>query len=389
MHSEKSDFGRRIDPLRSTTPAIIRAFFFVTIFFGNIARASCSAPQQQSPRPPDEMLWNAIEKIVDPADSSSNTSFDQRIQAAIRNKEMLIEKIQSYQHLYPGGTHFHSSVERELETLFELCTMLGDFARLESRLGQIDSQAADENTRAVAAWWRIHLFERSKPGVIPHMTGLFERDRRLVQAMAAFARHYPKSPLAIRATTLAAEDCIRRQEFDAANEWTRQLNEAAPESLAAIHLTGILRRADSVGKQLTGNLASIDGGPIDVASLRGSRVAMAFWNSAEDDSRQFAIEVQKLFGNRSDVRIVGVDLNPSLDDTRRLATSLELSWIQTNDRRGRGGKFIRHWGIEETPSLILLDGSGFIEVIAGPEKIASTLRGDGAADFPQSQSVRP
>lgn len=368
---------------------IVRALFFFCISLGFPVPAHRSAPQQKSQQTPDEVLWNAIQQLENPAETSKNTPFDLRIPAQIRHKELLIEKIHSYQLLYPGGEHFQTSIERELETLFELCTLIGDFARLESRLGQIDSTATDENSRAIAAWWRIHLIERAKSGEIPAMTGLFERDRRLLQAMAAFARRYPKSPLAIRATTLAVEDCIRRKDFDAATEWIRQLNEAAPDSPATIRTAGMLRRADSIGKQLTGSFALLDGGSLDIASLRGSRVCVACWNSAEERARQFAAELQGKFQNVSDVRIVGVDLNPTVDETRRWATSLGLSWIQTNDRRGAGGGFVRHWGIDDAPTLIWLDRAGLIEAIAGPGEIASALCSDRSAGAVESQPASP
>lgn len=389
LSSEKQDVRREPGPLALGAVAIAGVSLFVVLAFVKAAGGQSSIPQQQLHQSPDEVLWNAIRQHECAEVTSNNTPFDQRIHETIRHKELLVEKIQSYQLLYPGGAHFQSSVDRELETLFEICTLLGDFARLESRIGQIDATPTDGNTRAMAAWWRIHLLERSKPDEFPARTGLLERDRRYVQAMAAFARRYPGSPYAIRAATLVAEDCIRRRDFEAASEWIRQLNETAPDSLAAINLAGMLRRANSLGKQLTGSLAPIGGGSLDVASLRGSRVAIACWNSAEGDSRQFAVDLQRQFFERNDVRIVGVDLNPSVEETRRWAKALQLSWIQTNDRCGRGGIFVRHWGIDDAPTLIWVDVSGLIEVFAGPGEYPSALNRDSSEASPHSQPAGP
>lgn len=337
---------------------------------------------QDARRAPDEVLWTAIQELESKPALLDDTSFDRRIEATINWKEALIEKLRSYQQLYPGGAHFAAAADDELEALFELGTLRNDYSRLESRLAEFDALPA---TLASAAWWRIHSNCLMTPVGIPSTTVLIDRDRLRGQAMAAFARRFPKSPLALRAATQAGEECIQRRDIETAREWVQWMEINAPGTPNAVKLAGLLRRVEATRMPMTGQLSLIDGGAVDLASLRGNRVTIAIWDARDAASRQWAAELQEQSAAQPDFRIVGVDLSDSLEQTRRIAAEIGLTWIHTNDRRGRGGEFVRKWGIDEVPSLILLDAAGSIMSIAGPTEVKDALRTWLSLDIPHLQ----
>jgi hypothetical protein len=105
-------------------------------------------------------------------------------------------------------------------------------------------------------------------------------------------------------------------------------------------------------------LRSIDGAAIDTAQFAGDLVVICAWDSTRPASREIAREMESFIAAAPGRRAVGLCIADSPEATRQAVRDLAISWPQCNDGMGRGGEFVRSWGLRTVPAFIVIDRQG-------------------------------
>lgn len=221
---------------------------------------------------------------------------------------------------------------------------------------------------ADAGFQRASLLMQNQIDTLDRMRGT------VVGAAQNFTAKYPGDRRGPRLLVEAAGICD-----DVPNQKRLLLEEAmrlTREDALKRRITDDLKRLDLLGRPLELKLSPVQGGPLDLASLRGQVVVVIFWSAESPHSllwlRDFRQTWEKL--PRDQLRVVTI----SLDTNRRTLTErlrdLPASWPTHFDGQGWQSPLARSLGINALPSVWILDKKGVVRTLNARENYTTLIR---------------
>lgn len=306
--------------------------------------------------PPDETLWAAIELLG--RSTPATEPFEPRFAIELTRRQALLEKVQSYMRIYPGGRRRDEAVALELETLFEIASLRGDYDAFAARIRALTAAPPSEAAKADAAWWQVHCDRARATATRPAANSPEAGDRDVLDAYRKYVDQFPRSRHALRALGRLADDALSHGDTKAAGAFVARMAAEFPGHALADGAAARLRLAEQVGKPFVAKLRTIDAVEIDTANPAGDVVLICVWESTLPASRDFAKEVDAFLAAGPARRAVGVCIAETAEATRQATRALGIAWPQCNDGLGRAGEFVRNWGIRETPAVLVIDRRG-------------------------------
>lgn len=237
-----------------------------------------------------------------------------------------------------------------LLTTAELLAKLGDKARRDELVQKALTKKCSLDERLAMA------------GVL--MTRLREvaaGDRIFAEALAAAADDEARSLVRWRyAETLRGrEDLPENAYFDALDKLAKELPKtywgsvANDRNLASQFKLG----SDSIPFHAT----TTETTKVESQALRGRAVLLVFWHSGEDHAKGLVAAVQALRKQHGeDLFVLGIALDEDAQAFRKAAVQLGATFLQVCDGKGPSTDLALRYGVEITPTIIVLDRKGKI-----------------------------
>jgi hypothetical protein len=179
-----------------------------------------------------------------------------------------------------------------------------------------------------------------------------------LDAYRSYVQKFPQSRHTLRALVRLADDALSRGKNDEAGSFVSMLESRFSGNALADGAVARLRLARNVGQPFSVKLRSIDGVEIDTAAYASHIVLNCVWHSSRPESAEFAKQISAFLAETQSSRAVGVCIADSVEATRQAVQLMGTTWPQCNDGLGRGGEFVRRWGVRTTPSVLVVDRLG-------------------------------
>lgn len=182
-----------------------------------------------------------------------------------------------------------------------------------------------------------------------------------LQDLRNFVEAYPKSDEAPEAIWQVATTVEFNGNPAVAADWYKIAADRYGSSPAGQRSKGALNRLDLKGKPLTLSGQSLDGKPVNVASMKGKVVAVVFWATwfkpSVDETPQL-VELYKAH-NKQGFEIVGLNLDPEGTPVGNFLRDQGATWPQIQDPGGmETGKSAKEFGIIAPGTMFLIDKDG-------------------------------
>ncbi|MBI5865996.1 MAG: redoxin domain-containing protein [Planctomycetes bacterium] len=309
---------------------------------------------QQSTDPPDEQLWAAIQSLARPSPTVAS-AYSARFEAERQRREALVEKLRTYQRIYPGGVRRDSAIGLEFETLFEIGSLSGDFSGLAARIVEHRGNPSSRFAESEAAWWEIQLRGLSRQAA-PKRGDAVETPR--LAALGEFVRAHPDSPHVPQAVTVLGQDALRRGDAAGAKEWIQAAQPHFEKNALVVSLAAAVRRTEATGKPFASVLRTVDGQELDTTKWVGQTVVLVVWETRDARQREFARQVEQVRAGQPGIKVVAIALDDSSDAARRSRAEMKLGWPLCCDGRACAGEFVRAWGVCDAPWVFVIGRDG-------------------------------
>ena len=147
-----------------------------------------------------------------------------------------------------------------------------------------------------------------------------------------------------------------------ATEWYQRLVKEKPKTEAGQRAVGALRRLDLNGKPLVLTGPGLDGGTIDMRSLRGKNVLVVFWSSeykvCEDDLPDLRALYQA--HKPKGFEIVGVCLDMNKAAVKPYLAQHKMTWPQLYQPGGLSNPMALGYGVISLPTMFLVNAEGVV-----------------------------
>lgn len=273
----------------------------------------------------------------------------------------------------------HPQDPRTFDARLRLAAILAAEGKMDKRPSQVDAALrllADlENTPGVprekladAGFQRASLLMQNQIDTLDRM-----RDT-VVGAARNFTAKYPGDRRGPRLLVEAAGICD-----DVPNQKRLLLEEAmrlTREEPLKRRITDDLKRLDLLGRPLEISLSPLQGGTLDLASLRGHVVVLIFWSADSPHSLLWLRDFRRTWEQlpRDNLRVVTI----SLDSDRRALTDrlrdLPASWPTHFDGKGWMSPLARSLGINALPTVWILDKKGVVRSLNARENYTTLIR---------------
>ncbi len=347
-----------------------RRKLIVAVVLGALV-AAARAPAQPSAADDDgrhavstleQGLWCEI--VASALPNAVEESYDAWFVSTERLLVRRVERVRHYLTLYPGGAHRDEAIRLELEALFGIATLrCEDPTELRRRCRELLRQPSSEAVAAEAAYWSLvcSRFEcpDSADESLPAPGGL-------VDSEADYLRRYPRSRFVPRLAVRLYEQSEQRDDVATMSELAQLMRDNFPTHSATKYLEARQRLHDALGKPWQTTFPLVTGGTINTADLTGHPLAIVVWAGHDKPAVACVRAIEQARVQHPTLQVVGVSLADRRTTTQAAAAQLGVSWPQSNDERGWGGRFVRMWGIRQIPHLIVLDRAGKLLGHAGP-----------------------
>jgi len=163
----------------------------------------------------------------------------------------------------------------------------------------------------------------------------------------------------------AAKICEMSGQVEDARACYEILDSKYKESPVGQQATNALRRLGLKGQELELSGPGIDGGDIDIKTMRGKMVLVIFWESnAQPFTQQVPklIEITKKYKNY--VTVIGVNLDTNEKSVDAFLEQNRLEWLQifpeNRQQRGWNSPLATHFGVITLPTMFLVDPKGVV-----------------------------
>lgn len=337
-------------------PSKIRIATVLAALTGALGTAYADPPP--APPPPaamtslEEDLWKTVYGLRQPVPATE--PYELWFGAAQSQRRALLEALQMYGTVYPGGAHRDDAIRLELQTLFELDTLRGLppdalCARVQELLCDPPTLLAEHE----AAYWAILCGRRDDAGAAAFSGSPDQPDARLLRDYAAYVGKYPTSRYVPRMATLLLEDRLARGDLEAARVLVDQMQRHFPAQAATAALVARWKRAATVGQAFW--------------PMTGTPQVVVVWAGFDPAACECAQQIERFRRAHPELRAVGVNLDPTSADADAHARRLGLEWAQMNDGLGWGGAFVRTWGVRQIPRVFVVDRAGRLVGVAGAD----------------------
>lgn len=319
---------------------------------------TAAAAAQQQPITPDERLWRSIEH-ADPAPAAQ--PYEEHLRdrcAALRTRA---RQLREYLTLYPGGRHRDQAIQSELQTLFELgCLTGGDLAPLCDRAAEYAAHPPSRLAESEAAWWQIVCRQTAAdaPASQPRFGELAAPPALWLDEYREFLARYPESFRAPRLASLLFDDALRREDQPTMQALVECLSRTHPGHPETERLAGTLRRRQAAGQPFALHFQSHTGQAVDTSEWLGQPILVVVWCAADPAARARAAQIEDLRRRTPGLRVVGVNLDESVERMASASAELGIDWPQWNDGLGRAHHFVRAWGLGARPWVLVIDRAG-------------------------------
>lgn len=305
----------------------------------------------------EEELWRHIQALSKPVPRSQPSAA--WFTAAAQRRAALLERVQLYLLLYPGGAHRDEAIRLELATLFEAAMLRGgDLEAFRRRVARYVRDPPSEAALHEAAYWEIvcrrAAVATSRPTTVP----ILSPDADLLAAWRGYVERFPRSRHMPRLATLLFEDAARRGDRAAMQATIALLARHLPDHTVTAALMAEWNRLESVGRTFWLTFRTAEGRAIDTRTYLGQPVLIVVWAGFDEATRRCALRVEQFRASHSDLRVVGVSLDRDPEQTAAAAGALGIGWPQFNDGLGWGNEFARTWGVRRIPRVFVIDRAG-------------------------------
>lgn len=337
----------------------IQAVLCVVALAGAARALTDEPPGAAPPVDREQQLWERITPLTEPV--ATTQPFEDWFEAARRQRQVLLNRLRLYLTVYPGGAHRDEALRLELVTLFELATLRdGALDELCGRVEELLRAPPSADVGAEAAYWAIICRHRAARSATSRPTSapLNAPDAMLLSLYREYLQAYPRSRYAPRIASLLFDDAARRADRAAMLEVVTHLRTHFAEHAATATLEGQWRRITAVGTSFWPALRTLDGRDVTRADYEGHPTLIVVWAGFDDRARRSVQEVDRLRSAHPELRVIGVGLDETAEQTAAAARELGLDWPQCNDELGWGGEFVRNWGVTHVPFVFILDRAG-------------------------------
>ena len=225
-------------------------------------------------------------------------------------------------------------------------------AALDELIAKKDKVAAYAAFRKIAAEFAL---KNDEPGSNPLVN-----QKKWMADLKDFIDKNPKADEAPDALIQLASAHEFNAEEDEARKFYTLLSQTFPASDAGKKGAGALRRLDLVGKSLALKGPGLKGEMVDVSSLQGKTVMVAFWATWAEPVKRDMPELTKIYQKYrpNGFEIVGVSLDNDRADLDRFLKENSLSWPEIFEPGGMESRLATDFGIISLPTMILVDAKG-------------------------------
>lgn len=305
----------------------------------------------------EEELWQQIvakgQPIVD------IYPFDTWFQRALQRRRELLEQIRLYLTLYPGGAHRDEILRAELRTRFDLAVLgAADFSGVCTRATELINRLSGTDIEADAAFWLLTCRQQAASAERAAEAPLLGVDDALLEAHREFFRRYPRSRHTPTVACMLFAAAEQAPDPTAMREILRQMRQEFPNHADTLFLAGRYRRWAERSEPVWPTLRVLAGGLLDPAPFAGHPVVFVVWAGFDAASRDLVTILERYRGVHEDIQMIGIAIDATAAEVRAAADELGVPWPQAHDGLGWGGEFVRFWGIEQIPCVMVLDASG-------------------------------
>lgn len=336
----------------------------VPLNFGGAGRQQAAVPGD-----PEGLLWAEVQALraSEPATPPAGAGFE----AARARRAALLQKVQRYGALYPGGAHRNDALRLELLTLFELGSLAGgDFDVLRERIVECMLHPPCPTAPHEAAYWSTVIFDPDEPtpasapaaASTPSrpMSNPSERqvvDGRLAAAWERYVQHYPESRYAPRLALELFDRAERADDRPAMERLVAAAEANFPHEANTRLLAARLRRARAVGSPFWLDFDSREQ-TFDTRRRSGVPVLIVVWSSDDGRSDALCREVEDLRRRHAELAVFGVCLDYDHAAMEAFVRRTSVPWPQFFDGRGPANEFALAWGVVRTPLVFVVDRRG-------------------------------
>lgn len=182
----------------------------------------------------------------------------------------------------------------------------------------------------------------------------------------SYASRFPdEAPRAVPLLMAAARSCEMNGQPDEAKACYQVLEtkfKGLPQSQQA---TNVLKRLQLKGTELELAGPGIDGGQIDVKSMKGKMVLVVFWaTNAQPFNQQLPKLLEVVHKYRKYVTVVGVNLDVEETAVDAFVEKNHLDWVQifpeNREQRGWSSPLAIEFGVNSLPTMFLTDPNGIV-----------------------------
>lgn len=197
-------------------------------------------------------------------------------------------------------------------------------------------------------------------------------DKGWLEAAQALRRDFPQEEYSYEYLRRLIAQSSDGQARELASE---VIDSPAPEKARAL-LRTMRGQLDLKGKPVSLRFTALDGRKVDTATMRGKVVLIAFWEPDETLELLSEKALSEKY-HAQGLEIIGISLGQTNTKARlkKLLKARKIPWPQYFDGNGWDSDMARRFGIDQSPTLLLLDRQGVLREInaqtAGPSFMAN------------------
>lgn len=176
-----------------------------------------------------------------------------------------------------------------------------------------------------------------------------------------FVTRYPRATESAEAMLQLAQSQEALGKDESAIDWYTRLAKDFSGTTYADKATGAKRRLQSVGKPLALRGKSLDGKAFDISSVKGRIVAVQYWATWSDRSKEEMDTLKQLYAKygRKGFQPIGVVLDNDPKGAAAFIKSKSVPWPQLHEAGGLDdSRLAKELGIPNLPYMILVDEKG-------------------------------